>query len=455
MTAQVHWHEGLFLQPHHLQVMQRSLLERLTAERRLGRPYAYGVVETRLNRDELENMRVRFDRLRAVMPSGLLVDVPESADLPALEIEQTFNSSARGFTVSLGVPLFYVSRANTIEAGSNADWRAKRMYRVAEIEQADENTGENPQPMQIRKVNARLMLDTDDRTDMEVLPLLRITRGTGQESGLPRADPGFIPSCLVIDGNPTLRDMLRDLSNQIEASRKELVVQMTRAGFSIDMLKGAGFQQMLKLQVLNRFSGRLPSLVAAGGAISPFDMYLELRDCLGGLAALHPDTDPFEAPRYDHDNPAVAFTELSTKIRSHLKVVDKGLWLKVAFRLEGGVLVAELEDKHLTGPNEYFLGVKTGEDPRSVARLVEHPDEFKLMNKSLIQARVRGVALKEERHPPLVLPAQVGLSYFRLLRAESARTWERINQERSVAIKFDGVDQGRFEEVALYMTIPG
>ncbi len=455
MTAQVHWHEGLFLQPHHLQAMQRSLLERQSLERRLGWPFPYGVVEARISRDELENMRVRFDKLRVVMPSGLLVDVPESAELPALEIEQTFNASARGFTVSLGVPLYYASRANSIELGTSADWRAKRVYRVAETEQADENTGENAQPVLVRKVNARLMLDTDDRTDMEVLPLLRITRGTGQESGLPRADPSFIPACLVIDGNPTLRDMLRDLSNQIEASRKELVVQMTRAGFSIDMLKGAGFQQMLKLQVLNRFSARLPSLVAAGGAVSPFEMYLELRDCLGGLAALHPDTDPFEAPRYDHDNPAIAFGEVCTKIRSHLKVVDKGLWLKVPFRLEGGVLVADLEDKHITGPNEYFLGVKCSDDPRSVAKLVEHPDEFKLMSKSLVQARIRGVGLKEERHPPLVLPAQVGLSYFRLLRAESARTWERITQERAMACKFDGVEQNRFEEVALYMTIPG
>ena len=34
--GQVHWHEGLFLQPHHLEAMQRHLLDRLAADHRLG-----------------------------------------------------------------------------------------------------------------------------------------------------------------------------------------------------------------------------------------------------------------------------------------------------------------------------------------------------------------------------------------------------------------------------------
>lgn len=146
--------------------------------------------------------------------------------------------------------------------------------------------------------------------------------------------------------------------------------------------------------------------------------------------------------------------ELCNKIRAHLKVERSGTWMKAVFRLDGGVLLLDLEDKHITGPNEYFLGIKTGEDPRALAALVENPDNFKLMTKSLVQARLRGVSLKEERHPPLQLPSPSGLNYFRLQRAESQRMWERITQERVMAVKFDGVEQNRFEEVALYMTIP-
>ena len=153
----VHWHEGLFLQPHHLQLFQRQLLDQFAAERGLALPYPYGVIEYRLSSDALENMLVQFDVLRLVMPSGLAVNVPENAELRALDIKAVFESATEPFTISLGVPLWYASRANTIERGAGGDSRAKRLYRVHDIEWTDENTGENSQPVLVRHVNARLM----------------------------------------------------------------------------------------------------------------------------------------------------------------------------------------------------------------------------------------------------------------------------------------------------------
>ena len=76
INGEVHWHEGLFLQPHHLQTMQRALNERLGDERRLVWAYPYGLIESVLSTDVLENMIIQFERLRVVMPSGLEVDVP-------------------------------------------------------------------------------------------------------------------------------------------------------------------------------------------------------------------------------------------------------------------------------------------------------------------------------------------------------------------------------------------
>ena len=67
---QVHWHEGLFLLPHHLQRIQRSIFDISAADRRLNWAYPYGLIDARLSNDDLENMRLRFDRLHAIMPSG-------------------------------------------------------------------------------------------------------------------------------------------------------------------------------------------------------------------------------------------------------------------------------------------------------------------------------------------------------------------------------------------------
>jgi type VI secretion system protein ImpJ len=432
--------------------MQRNLMEAAATERKLAFAYPYGLIESRLSSDALENMLLQFDSLRAVMPSGLVVDCPASAEIPALNIKAIFEASSATFDVMLGVPLWYGNQANSL-AGGGDDWRAKRVYRVAETSWNDENTGENPQPVLTRKVNARLLLPNDDRTDLEVIPLLRIAHATGEDVGLPRQDPLFVPPCLVLGGSPTLREMIRDLANQVEASRTELVLQITRGGFSIDTMRGLQFEQMLRLRTLNCYAGRLAHLAAAPNT-TPSDMYIELRGLLGELAALVPDRDMYEVPAYDHDKPLVCLAELCTRIRRLLRGTVAPSFMKLDFTREGRLMVAELNDEQINRPNEYFLGIKTQMDPRQLAQLVEDSDKFKFMARTLAQQRIWGIRLAEERHAPLELPSQVGLHFFRLMRAESTRMWERIKQEKSIAVRWEGIETSDFE-LALYMTVPG
>jgi type VI secretion system protein ImpJ len=454
MSLQIHWHEGLFLQPHHLQRLQKSFHDQVSAERQLAGAYPYGLLEARLSRDELENMRIRFERLRAIMPSGQIVNVPENSELPSLDIKQALSKSVAGFKIFLGVPLWQNVRANTVGTSADADTRVKLIYRVGEIECADENTGENPKPIQIRKLNARLMLEHEDPTDMEMLPLMRVMRATGEDVGLPRQDTEYVPPCYLLAGSPVLREMVRDLVSQVEASRKELVVQISRGGFSLDTMRGLQFEQLMRLRTLNRYSAHLPSLVVAPH-MTPFVMYLELRKLLGELAALHPDRDEFECAPYDHDNPLPVFKELSTKIRSHLRGAVAPSFLKVAFQNVNGVLTATLTEEQFTQPNAYFLGIKSKLDPILLGKYVEDGDKFKLMPQSLATRAIRGVELKEERHPPLELPASSDLHYFRLDRTASARMWQQIQLEKSAIVRWTGTEMDWSDATfTLYMTVP-
>jgi type VI secretion system protein ImpJ len=454
MSLEIHWHEGLFLQPQHLQRMQKSAQDQFCAERRLACAYPYGIVEARLARDELENSRIRFERLRAVMPSGRIVDFPDHAELPSLDIKPLLARSAAGFKVFLGVPAWQNTRANTVKTTADSDSRAKLIYRVSEIECADENTGDNAKPVQVRKINSRLMLENEDPSDMEQLPLFRLLRAAGEDVGLPRQDPDFVPPCLLLGGSAVLRELVRDLVSQIEASRKELVVQVARGGFSIDTMRGMQFEQVMRLTTLNRFSSRLPSLIGAPN-ITPFAVYLELRELLGELAALHPDRDDFEAAAYDHDNPYPVFKELSAKIRSHLRGAVAPSFMKVGFNDVGGTLTATLTADHFSRPNAYFIGVKTNLDPTGLARYIEDGDKFKLMPQSLATRAIRGIALKEERHPPLELPAQSDLHYFRLDRGASERMWQQVQTEKVATIRWIGSElDWTGTSFTLYMTVP-
>ncbi len=464
----VHWHEGLFLQPHHLQTMQREVVDQASRERRLTWAYPYGVVECRLSTDALENMLVRIDRLRAVMPSGLEIDAPGNTDIPALDIKRVFQSTSGSFTVSLAVPLWQSSRGNTVEpamagAASAArravaeETRVKRLFRIAEVTRPDENTGENPQPVLVRKYNARLVTDADDTQDMELLPLLRIM-SAAEEQTLPRPDPDFVPPCMILGGNPTLRNKVRDLSSAVEAARKECVDTLTRGGWVTENLRASQLIQMMRLQTLNRYAARLPSLVLGGvagpGTLPTFEAYLELRELLGELAALTPDRDPFDAPKYDHDNPSVVFAELDRRIRPLLRGETKGTYEKIPFVRDGTNLVLSqaLTEAHLANTNGLYLSVRTKMDAAALARLVENQSNFKLMPKSLLRTNIYGVKLKEDRVPPYEFPAGADLRYFQLLPgdADTNKTvWKQIETEKAMAIKWAETETFEFVEVNL------
>jgi type VI secretion system ImpJ/VasE family protein len=454
MPLQIHWQEGLFLQPHHLQRMQKSQGDLVVNDRRLSWLYPYGVIDARVSRDELENLRLRFERLRVVMPSGVEVNFPENAELPSLEFKQAFSKGAGSFTVFLGVPLWQNARANTVSSTAGGDSFSKLLYRVGEVECADENTGENPKPIQVRKINARLMLENEDAAEMELVPLMRIVRATGESVGLPKADPEFVPPCMVLAGSAVLLELVRDLVNQVEASRKELVVQITRGGFSVDTMRGLQYEQMLRLRTLNRFSARLPALLSTPN-LPPFTLYLEFRELLGELAALHPDRDEFECAAYRHDSPYACFREVSNKVRSHLRGSVAPSFIKVKFQEADGKLTGQFAEEHFTRPNAYFLAIKTTVDPTALARFVEDMDKFKIMPASMAERPIRGIKLKEERHAPLELPASSDLQDYRLDRAASARMWDMIQQEKAAVVRWTGSEINfAGSEFTLYMTVP-
>ena len=159
MSYHIHWHEGLFLQPHHLQRLQRSVFAEAAKTRQLMGSYPTGIVDAQLSSDELANFRLVFDHLRVVMPSGLEVDFPGNADLPSFDLKTLFTTGGTNFLVSLAVPLWQAQRANAFEMGVPADVRVKLPYKPFESTVVDENTGENPKPVIHRRLNARLVTE--------------------------------------------------------------------------------------------------------------------------------------------------------------------------------------------------------------------------------------------------------------------------------------------------------
>jgi type VI secretion system protein ImpJ len=449
----VHWHEGLFLQPHHLQRQARVVEQGRASDRAMSRPYPWGVLDLKLSTDALANGQVRLERLHAVTKGGIEVRVPETTDLPALDVRRWMAASPKAFTVCLALPVWQGARANTLEEGTADDPRIKRAYRTGEETVSDENTGENPQPVLVRRHNARLIVEGEDTSELDVLPLVRVARSVGAETSAARVELAYVPPCLTIAGSVGLRRRLRDLADFIETSRMEQALQL-RSGWSIENLRGGQFGQLLRLMTFNRAASRLPALLASaekGHGPTPLEMYLELRTLLGELVAFHPDRDPFDAPAYDHENLGEVFAELDQKVRGYSKFAT-GAVEKAVFKADDRDLVADLTGEQASKPKDYFLGIKTKMDTKQLCAFVEDGARFKMMSYTQRRLMIPGVKLEEERHPPMELGTPPGMHYFRLNRAESERMWEKIKGEKRVALVWPEIDRLEYEEVALYMT---
>ena len=219
MSYQVHWHEGLFLQPHHFQQMQRGVFGQLARMRAQACPYSYGISEIEVSEDELENNLLRFRRLGGVMPGGAEFSYPSNCNLPTLDLSTS--SAVRGdvVTILLGIPLWQENRANCVVTEDRHGASGRFHYTIHEQEVRDENTGTNEKPLAFRMLNARLLVDGDDRSDLEVIPLVRLIASGADRAGRYRLDHDFIGPCLFANASSRLHNIAKDTAHLLEGGR--------------------------------------------------------------------------------------------------------------------------------------------------------------------------------------------------------------------------------------------
>jgi type VI secretion system protein ImpJ len=204
MTArEVHWHEGMFLRPHQLQAAQRHADHQLHTSSTWDQHYNWGLRGIDIEADALANQRFVVRSLKARLRDGTLVSVPEDGVLPVLELKPVLSGDTT-LTIFLGVPVVHVGRANV--AGPRVTEGGRYLVDTQDLE--DENTGLNPQPIEVRRLNLQLLLSTQDHAGYEVLPLACFEKSAGADA-TPKLHLPYIPPVVACDAwAPLLGDVL-------------------------------------------------------------------------------------------------------------------------------------------------------------------------------------------------------------------------------------------------------
>ncbi len=99
------WNEGMLLTPHHFQQWDNYHEELLNSRVHSILPYDYGVLDLQVNSEAVANGNFQITNCRAVMPDGLLVNVPDAESVPDLRpIGNHFGVEAEKLGVHLAIP---------------------------------------------------------------------------------------------------------------------------------------------------------------------------------------------------------------------------------------------------------------------------------------------------------------------------------------------------------------
>ncbi|MBX6313763.1 MAG: type VI secretion system baseplate subunit TssK [Isosphaeraceae bacterium] len=446
----VHWHEGMFLRPHHFQVADRCAHEALRASEDWYHPFNWGVRLLDLDRDAIGNYTVVLRSCEARFKDGTKLSIPGDANTDPIELRSALAGPSGAVTVYLAVPALQAGRAN-VEPHPTADGPR---YWIENREVEDENTGGDEQEILLRRVRCRLLLSNQDQTGYEVLPLARIER-SAQAEAPPQLDLSYVPPLLCIDAWPPLWRSVQALHHQIAARIDQLATQLIDRGISFDSQVPGDAERMLKLAVLNGAFSELEALAYLRG-LHPLAIYHELCRLVGQLAIFTEVRRPPNLPRYDHEDLGGCFQAVIKAIQLGLETVAPIAFEKRYFERVGERLQVSIEPAWTAGNRALFLGVETELDDQQCQALLDAMD-MKLGSGAQVEHyfahRVQGLRLAPVARPPRALPASAGVVYYQIERDPTF--WRDVVETHTLGLRMN-MARARFEGSRLLaVAVPG
>ena len=433
----VHWHEGMFLRPHHFQMAQRNWSASAAQGDKWDLHYNWGLRSIDLDPDALGNYRVVVRSLQARLRDGTLISIPEDATLSPIELKGAFEKENR-VTVYLALPNRHIGRPNIsgVEEGELV------RYRVDTLEMEDENTGLNPQQVQVRLLNVKLLLSTQDLTGYEVLPIACVEKSQQAEAP-PQLDMNYFPPVLSCDAwRPLQAGIMHSIFDRIGKKIELLAEQVTTRGITFDS-HGQGDPQIFsQLRDLNEFHAVLGMLGSAQG-LHPFWLYLELCRMVGKMAIFGQARRVPPLPPYDHDDLAGCFYRIKQYTDGLLDVMVEPEYKERAFIGAGMRMQVSLEPIWLESVWALYIGVQSSLDPDECIRLLTKPGQLDMKVGSsekvdnIFRLGQAGLKFTPATRPPRALPSQPGLIYFQIDRETPGGEWQNVQRSLTLAIRLN------------------
>ncbi len=435
-----HWHEGLFLRPHHLQAAERYTARLVQQNTLLSLGHYWGFHRCEIDTEALGGFRLVLRAVEARFRDGTTVLLPQDAALPDVDLKPLLQGRS-SLQLYLAVPKWRAGQPNVPQPESSHTPR----YTVQALSVDDENSGVNPQSIQFRSPNVKVLTEEDDQAGYETLPLARLEKADRPEA-TPQLAQGFIPPVLSCDAWPTLQQrILQDIFARLNKKIEVVAGQVTSRGITFDSQSQGDGRRMHQLDRMNEGYTVLGHVGFAGG-VHPQEAYLELCRMIGQLAVFGREARPPQLPRYDHDDLGTGFWKLKQYIDDLLNQVEDPAYQERPFIGNGLQMRVALEPQWLESGWQLYLGVRTNVTNEECVKLLLRPEKLGLKIGSsdrvdtIFTRGQEGLRFTHTPRPPRDLPSAPNLTYFEVSRESATNEWAHVQKMKTLAVRIQERD---------------
>ena len=444
----VHWHEGLFLRPQHFQAADRYWHELVHTSEAWDHPYNYGLRAIEFSQEALANHQFEVQRLYARLRDGTLISLepgqqPDRVDVKAgmvqlsqakADLAEAFNQEAI-IQVFLGIPKMKLGRNNVSDPKASGTGR----YVGSRLSLQDESQGGDDQEIELKALNVRILLSTQDCTGYELLPIAQIKRASEGEAK-PQLDKSYIPPVMEIQAWPELGlRIVRAIFDVVGQKIEVLSQQVVNRGVGLDSQHPGDLERIMMLSELNKAHGTMAVLAFAQG-VHPLAAYTELCRLAGQLAVFTPDRRLAEIPPYDHEDLHGIFTNIKQRIEQSINAVRDYEYQQRFFMGVGLGMQVSLEPRWFNSDWQWFIGVKKGELTVQECRelLSAGQLDWKFGSSRQVEMlfthRAAGLELSYVDRPLRALPVSQDWLYFDVSRRDDP-AWRDVQETQTLAVR--------------------
>lgn len=427
LTKPLLWHQGLFLQPQHMQYLDGYHRDFVTTLVSKTRPYFWGLIELDIDMEALQSGAFQCKTLTGLFADGTLVTYPDNAVLSARNFESAWVDRKQSLPVYVAVKRATHSEANVTLLNSKqelANARSRFISHNAGVEFPDQFQASGSANLKQLDYVLKLCFgsEIDAMDDYIFLPVAELV----QEGKEFRLDEHFIPPCINIGASRVISNVLLTLKNNLLGRARLLESYKTAGVGDQGGLSGAAVSNRMALMTLARYIPLLMHLLD-GDSVHPSDVYGVIRQLAGELSIYSSKMEisgegsdgGLTIPHYDHQNLSGCFRTALESIGQVLGELTIGPELLVSLKNESASkFVGALSKEFFDRKHSVYLMVRTREPSKDWLEAFLNYSKLGATGQVDVYARrsLPGVNLMHLQGKPIGVTGQPNTQYFMVER---------------------------------------